>query len=517
MNALIILDGFGFNQNEYGNAIKAAKKPFFDSLMSKYPHTLINASGYAVGLPEGQMGNSEVGHLNLGAGRVVYQDITTIDDAIKDGSFYTNTAFNNAIDAVKSAGSALHLVGLLSNGGVHSMNTHLYALLELAKRRGVENVYVHCITDGRDVPPDSGRGFIKELQQKIDEIGVGVIATVCGRYYYMDRDNRWERVARGYNAVFAAQGKRFSTADSAIASSYAAGTMDEFVEPVVIGDYRGVTEGDAMIFYNFRADRARQISRAITSPSFDNFERVGGYKKIYYVGMTQYDVTLENIETAFPPRHLVNTLGEYLAKKGLTQARVAETEKYAHVTFFFNGGVEKPNAGEERVLVASPKVATYDLQPEMSAYEVADKAVEQIESGKDVLILNFANCDMVGHTGVMHAATKAVEAVDTCLKRVVEAVWRSGGTAIVTADHGNAEVMMFEGGSPCTSHTTNLVPFIVAGDKYVGCALKSGKALCDVSPTLLDIMGVEKPAEMTGESIIDHDAKPAAKCPYHKN
>ena len=502
MNALIILDGFGYRTETYGNAIAQARKPFFDSLMKKYPHTLINASGYAVGLPEGQMGNSEVGHLNLGAGRVVYQDITTIDDAIKDGSFDDNAAFNHAIDEVNKNGSALHLVGLLSNGGVHSMNTHLYALLRLCKKRGVKTVYVHAITDGRDVPPDSGRGFIKELSDKIDEIGVGKIATVVGRYYYMDRDNRWERVALGYNAVFAAQGKRFSTADSAIAASYAAGTMDEFVEPVVIGDYEGVNSGDAVIFYNFRADRARQISHAITEPDFNKFERAGGYKAVTYVGMTQYDVTLKNIETAFPPRHLKNTLGEYLASLGLTQARVAETEKYAHVTFFFNGGVEQPNKDETRVLVASPKVATYDLQPEMSAYEVADKAVAEARSGKDVLILNFANCDMVGHTGVLSAAVKAVEAVDECLKKVVEAIWATGGTAIVTADHGNAEVMQFEGGAPCTSHTTNLVPFIVAGDKYAGAELKSGRALCDVAPTLLDIMGVKKPAEMTGESIL---------------
>ena len=309
-------------------------------------------------------------------------------------------------------------------------------------------------------------------------------------------------MARGYNAVFAANGKHFSSADTAVAASYASGTMDEFIEPIVIGDYKGVNSGDAMIFFNFRADRARQISHAITEPDFDKFERMGGYKKITYIGMTQYDVTLENIETAFPPRKLVNTLGEFLANKGLTQARVAETEKYAHVTFFFNGGVEKPNDNETRVLVASPKVATYDLQPEMSACEVADKAVEQVESGKDVLILNFANCDMVGHTGVEQAAVIAVETVDECLKKVVEAVWKSGGTAIVTADHGNAEVMKFESGSPCTSHTTNLVPFIVAGDKYVGRTLKEGKALCDVAPTLLDIMGVEKPKEMTGESII---------------
>ena len=503
MNALIILDGFGNNDDAYGNAIAKAKKPFFDSLIQKYPHTLINASGYAVGLPEGQMGNSEVGHLNLGAGRVVYQDITTIDDAIKDGSFDNNQAFAQAIDAVNSNDSTMHLVGLLSNGGVHSMNTHLYALIKLCKKRGVKKLYVHCITDGRDVPPDSGRAFVLELEEKIKEIGLGSVATVVGRYYYMDRDNRWERVARGYNAVFAGVGKHYSSPDSAIAASYAAGTMDEFIEPIIIGDYKGVNSGDAIIFYNFRADRARQISRAIIEPDFNNFERVGGYKKVTYVGMTQYDVTFKNIETAFPPRHLKNTLGEYLAEKGLTQARVAETEKYAHVTFFFNGGVEQPNPGETRVLVASPKVPTYDLQPEMSAYEVADKAVEQVESGKDVLILNFANCDMVGHTGVFNAAVKAVEAVDKCLKKVVEAVWKSGGTAIITADHGNAEVMQFDGGSPCTSHTTNLVPFIVAGDKYIGKSLKSNKALCDVAPTLLDIMGVEKPAEMTGESILE--------------
>ena len=503
MNALIILDGFGYNPDEYGNAVKKAKKPFIDMLMDKYPHTFINASGYAVGLPAGQMGNSEVGHLTLGAGRVVYQDITTIDDAIKDGSFGNNAAFAAAIDAVNSReGAAMHLVGLLSNGGVHSMNTHLYALLELCKKRGVKKLYVHCITDGRDVPPDSGRAFINELEEKIKEVGLGKIATIVGRYYYMDRDNRWERVARGYNAVFAGAGKHYSSPDSAIAASYASGTMDEFVEPVIIGEYKGINAGDGMIFFNFRADRARQISRAITEPDFDCFERMGGYKKITYVGMTQYDVTLKNILTAFPPRHLKNTLGEYLAAKGMTQARVADTEKYAHVTFFFNGGVEKPNEGETRVLVASPKVATYDLQPEMSAYEVADKAVEQIESGKDVLILNFANCDMVGHTGVFNAAVKAVEAVDACLKRVVEAVWKTGGTVIVTADHGNAEVMQFEGGSPCTSHTTNVVPLVVAGDKYIGAKLKDGKALCDVAPTLLDIMGVAKPAEMTGESII---------------
>ena len=502
MNALIILDGFGNNPDDYGNAINKAEKPFFDSLIEKYPHTLINASGYAVGLPEGQMGNSEVGHLNLGAGRVVYQDITTIDDAVKNGTFDSNAAFNTAIDAVKSNGSAMHLVGLLSNGGVHSMNTHLYALLKLCKKRGVDKVYVHCITDGRDVPPDSGRGFVRELEEKMREIGVGTVATIVGRYYYMDRDNRWERVARGYNAVFAAAGKHYSSSDSAMASSYASGTMDEFVEPVVIGDYKGVNAGDAMIFYNFRADRARQISRAITEPEFDCFERMGGYKKITYVGMTQYDVTLKNIETAFPPRHLKNTLGEYLANNGFTQARVAETEKYAHVTFFFNGGVEKPNENETRVLVASPKVATYDLQPEMSAYEVADKAVEQAESGKDVLILNFANCDMVGHTGVIPAAVKAVHTVDECVKKVTDKILSMGGSALLTADHGNADKMLDTDGSPFTAHTTNPVPVVLVSDKWKSATLRKDGILADLAPTLLEVMGLPVPEEMTGKSLI---------------
>lgn len=503
MNALIILDGFGNNPEEYGNAIGQAKKPFFDSLMQKYPHTLINASGYAVGLPEGQMGNSEVGHLNLGAGRVVYQDITTIDDAIKNGTFDTNAAFGKAIDAVLANNSTLHLVGLLSNGGVHSMNTHLYALLALAKKRGVKDVCVHCITDGRDVPPDSGRSFIAELEKKISEIGVGRIATVVGRYYYMDRDNRWERVSRGYNVVFAAQGKHFSSADNAIAASYAAGTMDEFVEPVVIGEYKGVNDGDAMIFYNFRADRARQISRAITSPSFDSFDRMGGHKKVTYVGMTQYDVTLENIETAFPPRHLKNTLGEYLASKGLTQARVAETEKYAHVTFFFNGGVEQPNENEVRDLIPSPKVATYDLQPEMSAYLVTDKVLEELDSGEfDVIILNFANCDMVGHTGVIPAAVKAVGTVDECVKKVTDKILEMGGATLLTADHGNADKLLSEDGSPFTAHTTNPVPVVLVSDKLKDVKLRDDGVLADLAPTLLTVMGLPVPAEMTGKSLI---------------
>ena len=502
-DAIIIMDGFGYRADARGNAIAEAGTPYLDYLKSKYPNTLIEASGRAVGLPKGQMGNSEVGHLNLGAGRVVYQDITRIDKAIEDGEFFTNPAFMGAVENCKKHDSAMHLVGLLSDGGVHSMNTHLYALLELCAKNGISKVWVHCVTDGRDVPPDSAAGYIAELEAKCAAIGVGKAATIVGRYYYMDRDNRWERVERGYNCVFAGQGTRYTNAAAGIAASYAAGKYDEFVEPVVIGDYSGVAENDSIIFYNFRSDRAREITRAAIYPDFDKFERAGGYKKTYYVGMTQYDATFEGIVTAFAPKDIVNTLGAWLAANGKTQARVAETEKYAHVTFFFNGGVEQPNPLERRVLVPSPKVATYDLKPEMSAYEVADKAVAEIDKGLDVLILNFANCDMVGHTGVFGAAVKAVKAVDECVKKVVEKILSTGGTAIVTADHGNAELMSFDDGAPCTSHTTNPVPFIVAGDKYIGRALKKSGALCDVAPTLLEIMGIAKPAEMDGESMLD--------------
>lgn len=499
-DAIIIMDGFGSRESEKGNAVLSAGTPYFNSLVGKYPSTLIEASGRAVGLPAGQMGNSEVGHLNLGAGRVVYQDITKIDKAIEDGDFFTNEAFLGAIAQVKKNDSALHLVGLLSDGGVHSMNTHLYALIELAKRNGVKTVFVHCITDGRDVPPDSAARFVAELEDKIREIGVGKIATVVGRYYYMDRDNRWDRVKKGYDGVFAGVGNEFATAGEGVKASYDKEIYDEFIEPIIVGGYKGVNAGDAIIFFNFRSDRAREISRAAIYPDFAEFEREGGYKPVYYVGMTQYDATFTGIHTAFGPRTMENTLGEYLGKIGKTQARVAETEKYAHVTFFFNGGVEKPNEGEDRVLVASPKVATYDLQPEMSAYEVTEKALEQI--GKvDVLILNYANCDMVGHTGVFAAAEKAVKTVDECLSKLIPAILATGGTALVTADHGNAEQMSFDDGSPCTSHTTNLVPFVVAGDGYIGKQLESG-ALCDVAPTLLEVMGVAKPEEMEGKSLI---------------
>ena len=500
--AIIIMDGFGYRKETHGNAVAAAGTPNLDRLCAKYPHTLIEASGRAVGLPAGQMGNSEVGHLNIGAGRVVYQDITAIDKAIEDGEFFENPEFTEAMDRVRASGNALHLVGLLSDGGVHSMNTHLYALLEMAKRKGLEKVYVHCLMDGRDVPPTSGGEYIAKLEEKIKEIGVGRIATVIGRYYYMDRDNRWDRVKEGYDMMYAGVGTHYATAAEVTEKSYAAGVTDEFIRASVVGDYKGVCDGDSVIFFNFRSDRAREITRAAVYPDFDKFERAGGYKKVFYVCMTQYDATIEHVVIAFPPRHLANTLGEYLAKQGKTQVRTAETEKYAHVTFFFNGGVEEPNKNETRILVPSPKVPTYDMQPEMSAPEVCKKALSVI--GKtDVLIMNYANCDMVGHTGVFDAAVKAVRTVDECVGKVVDAVLATGGTALVFADHGNAEQMSFDDGSPCTSHTTNPVPFIVCGDDYVGCKLASGGALCDVAPTLLHTMGLAQPAEMTGKCLIE--------------
>ena len=500
--AIIIMDGFGYRKETHGNAVAAAGTPNLDRLCAKYPHTLIEASGRAVGLPAGQMGNSEVGHLNIGAGRVVYQDITAIDKAIEDGEFFENPEFTEAMDRVRASGNALHLVGLLSDGGVHSMNTHLYALLEMAKRKGVEKVYVHCLMDGRDVPPTSGGEYIAKLEEKIKEIGVGRIATVIGRYYYMDRDNRWDRVKEGYDMMYAGVGTHYATASEVTEKSYAAGVTDEFIRASVVGDYKGVCDGDSVIFFNFRSDRAREITRAAVYPDFDKFERAGGYKKVFYVCMTQYDATIEHVVIAFPPRHLANTLGEYLAKQGKTQVRTAETEKYAHVTFFFNGGVEEPNKNETRILVPSPKVPTYDMQPEMSAPEVCEKALSVI--GKtDVLIMNYANCDMVGHTGVFDAAVKAVRTVDECVGKVVDAVLATGGTALVFADHGNAEQMSFDDGSPCTSHTTNPVPFIVCGDDYIGCKLASGGALCDVAPTLLHTMGLAQPAEMTGKCLIE--------------
>ena len=499
--ALVIMDGFGKSNNTYGNAIASAETPNIDKLQKEYPTTLINASGRRVGLPEGQMGNSEVGHLNIGAGRVVYQDITRIDKAIEDGEFFKNDAFKTAMEKLTD-NNALHLVGLLSSGGVHSSINHLYALMEMAKRNNVKTVYIHAITDGRDVPPDSAIDFVKAVETEIEKIGIGKIATVVGRYYYMDRDKRWDRVEKGYNTVFNGVGTRYSTAEAGVQASYKDKVYDEFIEPIIVGDYTGVKDGDSVIFYNFRSDRAREISHAILDEKFSEFARIR--KDVYYVGMTEYDVTLTGIHTAFPPKDIKDTLGEVLAYNERNQLRIAETEKYAHVTFFFNGGVEKPNENEERILIPSPKVATYDMQPEMSANEVTDKVLEQI--GKyDVIILNFANCDMVGHTGIFNAAVRAVETVDTCVGKIAEKILEVGGVMLLTADHGNADVMMFEDGSPCTAHTTNLVPFSVIGDSYKGCPLKEDMALCDIAPTMLEILGIEQPAEMTGETILEHN------------
>lgn len=501
--ALVIMDGCGYSENKDGNAVEFAETPNLDRFWSTYPTTLINASGRAVGLPEGQMGNSEVGHLNLGAGRVVYQDISMIDKEIEDGEFFKNDKFKTAMQSLGKDNS-LHLVGLLSNGGVHSSINHLFALLTMAKKNNVRNVYIHAVTDGRDVPPDSAIKFIKETEDKCKELGLGKIATIVGRYFYMDRDKRWDRVEKGYNCVFNGVGTRFASAENAITNSYKNGITDEFVEPSIIDGYNGVKDGDSVIFYNFRSDRAREISHAILDENFDSFARIR--KDVYYVGMTEYDVTLKNIHTAYPPKDIKNTLGEYLAKTDMNQLRIAETEKYAHVTFFFNGGVEKPNENEDRILIPSPKVATYDMQPEMSAFEVTEKAVEAV--GKyDVIILNFANCDMVGHTGVFNAAVKAVETVDTCVNKFVSAILKVGGVVLLTADHGNAEKMTFEDGSPCTSHTTNLVKFSVIGDDYIGCKLEDNMALCDVAPTMLEILGLPQPEEMTGKSILKSNEK----------
>lgn len=496
--ALIIMDGYGLNDNPVNNAVAMAEKPNLDRLFERYPLTKINASGLRVGLPQGLMGNSEVGHLNIGAGRVVYQDLTMIDKSIEDGEFFKNTALKGAMENL-GEGNALHLVGLTSDGGVHSHLNHLFALMDMAKKKDVKKMYIHVISDGRDVPPDSAKGYIQKIEEKIKSIGLGSIATICGRYYYMDRDNRWDRVEKGYNCVYNGVGARYQSADGGISASYKAGVTDEFVEPIVIGEYQGVKDGDSVIFYNFRTDRAREISHAVLDEDFDHFARIK--KDVYYVGMTEYDATLKGIHTAFPPKDIKNTLGEWLSKLGLKQLRIAETEKYAHVTFFFNGGVETPNEGEDRILVPSPKVATYDLKPDMSAVEVTNKALECV--GKyDVIILNYANCDMVGHTGVIPSAVTAVETVDTCVGKMVEKVLSVGGTVLLTADHGNAEVMRLPNGSPCTSHTTNLVPFSVIGEKYVGAKLKDNMALCDIAPTLLKVLGVEKPEEMTGNSIL---------------
>ena len=493
------MDGFGKNESNYGNAIAAAKKPNLDKIVSENPMTFIGASGLDVGLPDGQMGNSEVGHTNIGAGRVVYQELTRITKSIQDGDFFTNEALVGAMENCKKNSSALHLMGLMSDGGVHSHNTHLYGIMELAKRSGVDKVYIHCFMDGRDVPPTSGKDYLAELYKKCDEIGVGEIATVMGRYYAMDRDNRWERVVKAYKAMTEGEGVKFDCACKMMEESYANDVTDEFIVPAVSEKAVPVKDNDSIVFFNFRPDRAREITRAFVDPAFSGFEREQ-LKGLYYVCMTQYDATMPNVHVAFKPESLENTFGEYISDKGLKQLRIAETEKYAHVTFFFNGGVEKQYPGEDRILVKSPAVATYDLQPEMSAYEVTDKLLAAIDSDKyDAIILNYANCDMVGHTGVFDAAVKAVEAVDTCVGKIVDAVAAKGGVTLITADHGNADKMYEADGSPFTAHTTNPVPFIVVG---YPCELREGGRLCDIAPTMLKIMGLEQPKEMTGVSII---------------
>ncbi len=504
---IIIMDGWGIGGAVDGNAIAVAETPNYDKLTATYPHTVLGASGEDVGLPEGQMGNSEVGHLNIGAGRVVYQELTRISKAIREKDFFHNAVLLEAMAHAQSNGTALHLIGLLSDGGVHSHNTHLYALLEMAKAQGLSRVYVHALLDGRDVPPANAREYIDELEKKFDVLGVGAIATVMGRYYAMDRDKRWDRVERAYNAMVFGVGLKAALASGAVARSYEQGETDEFVQPtVIIGDtglpVGTVQNGDAVIFYNFRPDRAREITRAFVDDDFSGFIRRTGFPEVHYVCMTQYDKTIQ-VPVAFKPQVLTNTLGEVLSKNGLRQLRIAETEKYAHVTFFFNGGVEPPNPGEERRLIPSPKVATYDLQPEMSAYEVTDAAIEEIMAAKyDVIILNFANPDMVGHTGVLEAAVKAVQTVDDCLGRVVHAALSKGGRVLVTADHGNAEQMVDpHDGQPFTAHTINAVPFVYIDGQDKTAQVHAGR-LEDIAPTILHLLGITQPAEMTGRNLI---------------
>ncbi len=500
---LCILDGYGMNPIADGNAIHAAKTPYMNQLLENNAHTLLDASGMAVGLPEGQMGNSEVGHTNIGAGRIVYQELTRITKSISDGDFYTNEALLFAVKNCKEKNSALHIMGLLSDGGVHSHNSHIYALVELAKREGLSKVYLHCFLDGRDVPPSSGKDYVAALRDKLASIGCGKIATVMGRYYAMDRDNRWERVEKAYAAMALGIGERIADPVEAVARSYEKEITDEFVIPVVITENDvpvGVmAEGDSVVFANFRPDRAREITRVFVDPEFNGFARE--YQPMHYVCMTQYDKTMPNVDVAFRPQTLTNTLGEYLAKNNLTQLRIAETEKYAHVTFFFNGGVEAVSEGEDRALIASPKVATYDLKPEMSAFEVTEEALSRIRSDAyDVIILNFANCDMVGHTGVFSAAVQAVEAVDICMGKVIDEILSRDGVVLVTADHGNADQMVDpENGEPFTAHTTFQVPFVVVGADV---SLRSGGCLADIAPTMLQLLGLSQPDEMTGKSLI---------------
>ncbi len=505
LTMLMILDGFGINAEEKGNSIKLANTPNIDKLMATCPRTEIYTSGLHVGLPEGQMGNSEVGHTNIGAGRIVYQELTRITKSIEDGDFFSIKEFNDAIENCKKYNSKLHIMGLVSDGGVHSHIRHLYGLLELAKRKGFEDVFVHCFMDGRDTPPASGEMYITKLKEKMQEKGIGKIATISGRYYAMDRDKRWERIKLAYDAMVNGEGQKYTDSIMAVEKSYEQEVFDEFIEPIVICSANNepvakIEEHDSVIFFNFRPDRARQITRTLVDESFNEFET----KKLnlYFVCFTQYDETMPNVHVAFKPTKLSNTFGEYISSKGLKQLRIAETEKYAHVTFFFNGGEEKVFEGEDRILVPSPKVATYDLKPEMSAYEVTEKLIGAINEKKyDSIILNYANPDMVGHTGSLEAAIKAIEVIDECVGKVIEAVKAVGGVVLITADHGNAEQMIdYKTGEPHTAHTTNQVPLILYGMENV--KLKSGK-LADLAPTMLDIMGLEKPKEMTGESLLE--------------
>lgn len=502
---LMILDGYGLNENSHGNAIKQANTPNLDRYFEEYPNNIVHASGLNVGLPDGQMGNSEVGHLNIGAGRIVYQDFTRISKSIKDGDFFKNNVLIEALKNVKKHNSSLHLWGLLSDGGVHSHNTHLYSLLKLAKNNGIDKVFIHAFLDGRDVPPSSAIKYIEELEEKINEIGVGKIATISGRYYAMDRDKRWERTELAYNALVLGTGEKATSAIEAVNSSYEQNIVDEFVKPTVIIENNKpiatISANDSIIMFNFRPDRARQITRAFVDPEFDGFDRANGFFPVHYVCMTQYDATMPNVHIAYPPQVLKNTFGEYIANRGLKQLRIAETEKYAHVTFFFNGGVENPNEGETRILIPSPKVATYDMQPEMSAYEVTEKLIEEINKDiYDVIIVNYANPDMVGHTGNLTAAIKAVEVVDECVGKVVDTVLEKDGQILITADHGNSDEMLDDKGNTITAHSTNPVPIILinAAEEY---SLSEGK-LCDIAPTLLQLMGLRKPVEMTGNSLL---------------
>ncbi|MCI8553057.1 MAG: 2,3-bisphosphoglycerate-independent phosphoglycerate mutase [Lawsonibacter sp.] len=496
---LIIMDGFGVEGPSAGNAVVNASTPNLDRIFSQCPGSKLSASGLDVGLPDGQMGNSEVGHTNIGAGRVVFQDLPHISRDIETGSFFENPAYLEAMENCREWDSALHLMGLLSDGGVHSHITHLYALLKMAQDQGLKKVYIHCFLDGRDVPPSSGKSYVEQLQAKIQQMGIGQIATVMGRYYAMDRDKRWDRLQKAYDAIVCAQAPFASDAAKAVQASYDAGVTDEFMVPVVCAQDVQVRDNDSIIFFNFRPDRAREITRTLVDEDFNEVERKTGFVPVDFVCTTEYDATMPNVSVAYPRQKLTNIFGEYISNLGLTQLRIAETEKYAHVTFFFNGGVEQVFPGEDRCLINSPKVATYDLQPEMSAYEVTEEAVKRILSGNyDVIILNFANCDMVGHTGVYEAACKAVSTVDECVGKVVEATSKMGGVSLITADHGNAERMVDADGSPFTAHTTNLVPFYIVGANVT---LRDGR-LCDIAPTMLDLMGLEKPAEMDGETLI---------------